>query len=175
MLASFLNSSSTSQVLFWPLHLVSALWTGLSSEGFPWLAPVPPVPTLTAGSGSEGRLCSPLAPRLPGTVTTMQITAPLLKCKQKRISLTWFLLTAVSFSLFFFGMRFLLAVWGVGWGVHFQSPPRTLSKTLCCVAKRVSACHQISVYSTFHSRAHLGIQETEMALTYRVDHKLLAN
>jgi len=110
--------------------------------------------------------------RLVGTVATKQITAPLLKCKQNRISLTSVLLTAVSIFLFFFGMRFLLRVWG---SARIQSPPQTLSKALCCVAKRVSACHKISLSCTFHSRVHLGIQETETALTYRVDHKLLAN
>lgn len=111
--------------------------------------------------------------RLVGTVTTAQIMAPLLNCKQKRSSLTWVLLTAVSIFLFVFGMGFLSGFESVC--AHFQSPPQALPKALCRVAKRGSMCHQISLYRTFHSRVHLGIQETETALTYRVDHKLLVN
>lgn len=84
------------------------------------------------------------------------------------------------YSLFLWG-EISSRVWGgvgVGdgeGGMHFENPPQTLSKALSCVARRVRACHQIPLYCTFHSRAHLGIQETETVLTYRVDHKLLVN
>lgn len=77
------------------------------------------------------------------------------------------LINLVPFPSFFFFFLFQ--------GGHLQSPPWTLHKAICCVANRVSACHQILAYCTFHSRVHLGIQETETAFTYRVDHKLLAN
>lgn len=114
MLASFLNSFSTSQILFWPPRLVTAQWTGLSlQQGFSLAGPSSSSACTHSCSGSKQRFCSSLAPLWlltsggDGMAITMQVTAPLLIRRQKRISLTPSLLTSLKIFPFFFRIEFL--------------------------------------------------------------------
>lgn len=72
-------------------------------------------------------------------------------------------------------MRVLLGVWGAGREEHFKALLGPHLKHPVVQQKGVSACHQVPVDCAFHSRVHLGIQKAETALTYRENHKLLAN
>lgn len=132
---------------------MSALWTGLSSEDFPWLATAASEPALTAGSRSEMWLCTPLA-RSDWWGQSQQCRSWLLylSASERGSPLPgshWLPSAFFSFSL---GWDFFLGFREQGEGA-LLSPFQTLPKALCCTAKESEWVHVIKFQLTMHFTA----------------------